>query len=149
MTPNETLLIPTRPVRQFIGEDRFANSDLKSWDDVKPLYDELLNRPIQNADDLKRWLIDRSELESYLSENFAWRYIKMTCDTANEELINSLNFFISEIQPPMTAYGNDLDVKAIDSPYLSQLTDEGFAPVSPDHRSSVPVPPGYAPITTR
>ncbi|MCK8492057.1 M3 family oligoendopeptidase [Spirosoma sp. RP8] len=127
MTPNETLLIPTRPVRQFIGEDRFANSDLKSWDDVKPLYDELLNRPIQNADDLKRWLIDRSELESYLSENFAWRYIKMTCDTANEELINSLNFFISEIQPPMTAYGNDLDVKAIDSPYLSQLTDEGFA----------------------
>ena len=50
----------------------------------------------------------------------------MTCDTANEELINNLNFFIAEIQPPMTAYGNDLDLKAVNCPFLSQLTDEGY-----------------------
>ncbi|GAB3898269.1 M3 family oligoendopeptidase [Spirosoma agri] len=128
MTPNETLVIPNRPPRQFIGEDRFNDrTDLKSWDDVKPLYDELLNRPLDSADELKQWLLDRSELESYLSENFAWRYIQMTCDTANEELVNRLNFFIAEIQPPMTSYGNDLDIKTINSPYLSQLTDEGYA----------------------
>ncbi|QIP11669.1 M3 family oligoendopeptidase [Spirosoma aureum] len=128
MTPNETLPIPTRPARNFMGEDRFNDkTDLKSWDDVKPFYDELLNRPIENTGDLKQWLLDRSELESYLSENFAWRYIQMTCDTANEELVNRLNFFIAEIQPPMTAYGNDLDIKTINSPYLSQLTDDGYS----------------------
>ncbi|QHV95497.1 M3 family oligoendopeptidase [Spirosoma endbachense] len=128
MTPNEILPIPTRPVRNFMGEDRFNDrTELKSWDDVKPLYDELLNRPIENTGDLKQWLLDRSELESYLSENFAWRYIQMTCDTANEELVNRLNFFIAEIQPPMTAYGNDLDIKTINSPYLSQLTDDGYS----------------------
>lgn len=118
----ETLIIPTRPARPFIGE----NLTLNSWDDVKPLYDNLRDRPIQDADDLRQWLLDRSELESYLSENFAWRYIKMTCDTASEELVNALNFFIADIQPPMTAYGNELDLKAVNSPYLSQLTDEGF-----------------------
>lgn len=122
MTANQTLNLPARPTRSFIGE----TIELTSWDDVKPLYEELLDRSIDNADELKQWLIDRSELESYLSENFAWRYIRMTCDTANGELVNRLNFFISEIQPPMTAYGNELDLKAVNSPFLSQLTDDGY-----------------------
>ncbi|WP_460980451.1 M3 family oligoendopeptidase [Spirosoma fluminis] len=122
MHSNETLQLPARPDRRFIGDEL----TLTSWDDVRPLYDDLLNRTIQNASDLRQWLLDRSELESYLSENFAWRYIRMTCDTANEELINQLNFFIAEIQPPMTTYGNDLDLKAVNSPFLSQLTDEGY-----------------------
>ncbi|GAB3941873.1 M3 family oligoendopeptidase [Spirosoma harenae] len=122
MTANESLTIPSRPARPFIGE----GIALQSWDDVKPLYEDLLERPIHNAANLRQWLVDRSELESYLSEDFAWRYIRMTCDTANEELVNSLNFFIAEIQPPMTAFGNDLDLKAVNSPYLSQLTDEGY-----------------------
>jgi oligoendopeptidase F len=123
MTANETLPIPTRPARPFIGE----SITLQNWDDVKPLFDDLLARPLHNVDELRQWLLDRSELESYLSEDFAWRYIRMTCDTANEELVNNLNFFIAEIQPPMTAYGNDLDLKAVHSPFLSQLTDEGYA----------------------
>ncbi|GAB2571415.1 M3 family oligoendopeptidase [Spirosoma areae] len=122
MTANESLVIPTRPARPFIGE----TLELTSWDDVKPLFDDLRERPIHNADDLRQWLLDRSELESYLSENFAWRYIRMTCDTASEDLVNQLNFFIAEIQPPMTAYSNDLDLKAVNSPYLSQLTDDGY-----------------------
>ncbi|WP_018618542.1 M3 family oligoendopeptidase [Spirosoma luteum] len=122
MTFDETITVPTRPARLFIGE----SIALQSWDDVKPFYDELLDRPISTAHELKQWLVDRSELESYLSEDFAWRYIRMTCDTANEELVNNLNFFIAEIQPPMTAYGNDLDLKAVNSPYINELTDEGY-----------------------
>ncbi len=122
MTANETVTIPTRPARLFIGESIM----LQSWDDVKPFYDELLDRPIHTAYELKQWLMDRSELESYLSEDFAWRYIRMTCDTANEELVNNLNFFIAEIQPPMTAYGNDLDLKAVNNTYISELTDDGY-----------------------
>lgn len=122
MTPDKTVRIPQRPARRFIGEA----IQLTGWDDVKSLYDELLNRPIASADDLRQWLIDRSELESYLSENFAWRYIRMTCDTANKELVDQLNFFIEEIQPPMTAYGNNLDLKAVSSPFLSELTDDGY-----------------------
>jgi oligoendopeptidase F len=122
MTSNETITIPARPARPFIGEFIM----LQSWDDVKPFYNELLDRPINTAGELKQWLMDRSELESYLSEDFAWRYIRMTCDTANEELVNNLNFFIAEIQPPMIAYGNDLDLKAVNSPYISDLTGEGY-----------------------
>ena len=123
MTSTENLTIPTRPLRHFID----GTIDLTSWDDVKPFYDNLLNRSIHNVGELHQWLLDRSELESYLSEDFAWRYIRMTCDTANQDLVNKLNFFIEEIQPPMTAFGNELDLKTINSPYLDQLTDEGIA----------------------
>ena len=122
MTSIEMPDILSRSPRHFIGE----TIDLKSWDTVKPYYDDLLNRSITDADDLRQWLMDRSELESYLSENFAWRYIRMTCDTANQTLVNELNFFIEQIQPSMTIYGNDLDLKAVNSPFLGQLTDDGY-----------------------
>ncbi len=118
------LQIPTRPLRRFIGEEL----DLTSWTDVKPFYDDLLKRTINSSDDLHQWFLDRSELESYLSENFAWRYIRMTGNTADESLVGRLNFFIAEIQPPMTTYGNLLDQKAIESPYLAELADQpGYA----------------------
>ena len=122
MTQQPTTDILTRSPRHFIGE----NINLTNWTTVKEYYDDLLNRPITNAGDLQQWLMDRSELESYLSENFAWRYIRMTCDTTNDALVNDLNFFIEQIQPDMTAYGNELDVKAVNSPYLNQLTNEGY-----------------------
>lgn len=122
MTQYETTDVLTRAPRRFIRE----TIELANWDTVRPYYDDLLNRSIVDADDLRQWFLDRSELESYLSENFAWRYIRMTCDTANATLVSDLNFFIEQIQPAMSAYGNDLDQKAVDSPYLTQLTDDGY-----------------------
>lgn len=115
--------VPTTPLRPFIGEE-FA---LKSWDDLLPLFENLKHRPIESVEALDRWFQDRSELEAYLSENFAWRYIRQTCDTANEERIKELQFFITEIQPQLASYGNALDLKAAESPYLDQLSGQGFA----------------------
>ncbi|CAG5073748.1 hypothetical protein DYBT9623_04902 [Dyadobacter sp. CECT 9623] len=122
MIEQETIHIPSRASRVFIGEE----FDLKSWDDVQPLFENLQNREINSAADLKQWFSDRSEVESYLSENFAWRYIRQTCDTANTSLINALQFFITEIQPKLAEYGNALDKKVVDNPFLSELTEPGF-----------------------
>ncbi|MBU1822974.1 MAG: M3 family oligoendopeptidase, partial [Bacteroidetes bacterium] len=85
MTNPETISLPQRHARPFIGEE-FA---LTSWEDLQPLFENLKNREINSLADLRQWFLDRSELESYLSENFAWRYIRQTCDTANEELIQA------------------------------------------------------------
>ena len=119
---NETIEIPSRPPRNFIGE----NFSFSSWEDLKSLYEELLNRNLESVESLQQWFIDRSELEAYLSENFAWRYIRQTCDTANEELIQELQFFITEIQPNLVAYGNKLDQKAIAHPLIGELKEKGF-----------------------
>ncbi len=122
MTNQETISIPERHLRPFIGEEFI----LTNWEDLQPLFENLKNREINSLADLRQWFIDRSELESYLSENFAWRYIRQTCDTANEELIQSLQFFITQIQPQLAVFGNDLDKKAAESAYLKELTDQGF-----------------------
>ncbi|MCF0057864.1 M3 family oligoendopeptidase [Dyadobacter sp. CY356] len=120
---NQETTTLARSKRVFIGEE----FELKKWDDLQPFYDNLKNREINSASDLRQWFLDRSELESYLSENFAWRYIRQTCDTANSGLINALQFFITEIQPKLAEYGNELDKKAVESPYLNDLTDQGFS----------------------
>ena len=115
-----TELILTRPARPFIGE----KMDLKTWDDVKPFFDNLLHRPLPDADTLRQWLHDRSELDSYLSENFAWRYIRMTCDTADPGLVERFNYFVEEIQPHLLTYGNDLDKRTLESPFINELARE-------------------------
>ena len=114
--------IPQRKPRKFIGEE----FSLNSWQDVQPLYENLVNRPINDAESLKQWFLDRSELESYLSENMAWRYIKMTCDTASEEIQKNYYFFVEQIQPHLAGYSDKLNKKALESPYLSELKDTGF-----------------------
>ncbi|MBA4851551.1 M3 family oligoendopeptidase [Emticicia sp. BO119] len=118
----EEIVVPQRKARKFIGEEFL----LTSWEEVKPLYENLVNRTIADVQDLRQWFIDRSELESYLSENMAWRYIKMTCDTASEEKQKAYHFFVEQILPNSSAYDDQLNKKALESPYLSQLQDSGF-----------------------
>lgn len=122
MSTNHTVVLPVRPKRNFLDEE----FELQSWDSLLPYYTNLTERTIDSVQDLRQLLLDRSEIESFLSENFAWRYIRQTCDTANEELVASLQFFISEIQPHLASYGNQLDKKIANSPFLSELTDKGF-----------------------
>jgi oligoendopeptidase F len=117
MESSAALKIPQRKKRHFIP-DVF---DFTGWEDVKPFYEHLKNLPVNSALDLRNWFLNRSELESFLSENFAWRYIRMTCDTANTDYIDQLNFFIAEVQPHMAAYSNELDKKALASPFLNEL----------------------------
>ena len=111
-----------KPKRHFIGEE----FNLNTWQYIEPLYENLKNREIHSAQSLREWFVDRSEIDGYLSENFAWRYIRMTCDTTNETHSKAFNFFVENIQPHLAAYGNLLDQKAANSPYLTELTEAGF-----------------------
>lgn len=118
----EQLTLPTRKPRTFIGEA----FELNSWDDVQPLYEDLVSRSVGNSKELKQWFLDRSELESFLSENMAWRYIKMTCDTANEERQKDYQFFVTQIQPHLAVYDDQLNKKALESPFLDDLKGGGY-----------------------
>ncbi len=116
------LVIPKRNKRAFLPED-FRLTD---WNSAKPYFENLKNREIEDALDLKEWFSDRSELESALSEDFAWRYIRMTCDTADQKLVEDLNFFIEEIQPKIAPENDELNKKALSSPFLPEVTDPGY-----------------------
>ncbi len=106
-----------RPVRKFLPEI----FTVTSWNDLQPFFLNLLERSLNSEDELKRWLLDRSELESVISEDMAWRYIRMTCYTENEEYLKAYQDFIQNIQPQIAPVSDQLNKKAASSPYLASL----------------------------
>ena len=119
----EVLEIPRRPARKFLPE-QFA---VTSWEVLKPYFDNLLERPIQNVEALRQWFKDRSELESVISEDFAWRYIKMTCYTDNNEYSQAYQDFIQHIQPQIAPVTDKLNKKVAGSPFLETISkEEGY-----------------------
>ena len=107
--------------RRFLPE----SFTVERWEDVKPYYELLLERPIQAVEDLRDWFLDRSELESVLAEDLGWRYIKMTTDTTNEAFLERFNYFISQIEPHAAPYSNALNQKVAESPFLKALERYG------------------------
>ncbi len=117
------LEIPQRPLRKFLGED----FKVTSWEALKPFFDNLLERKLESVEDLKNCFRDRSELESVISEDFAWRYIKMTCYTENEGYRKSYQDFVENIQPQIAPVSDSLNKAAAASPYLDELANvEGY-----------------------
>ncbi|HZB13824.1 MAG TPA: M3 family oligoendopeptidase [Chryseolinea sp.] len=120
---SEVLQIPKRPVRKFLGED----FKVTSWEVLKPFFDNLLERKIESVDDLRNWFYDRSELESVISEDLAWRYINMTCYTENDSYRKSYQDFIENIQPQIAPVSDKLNKKAAGSVFLNELANvEGY-----------------------
>lgn len=114
------LTIPKK-IRTYIPQDL----EIK-WDNLSPILDELLHRTIDSVTGLEQWLKDKSELEAALEEDFAWRYIRMTCDTANEALVSSFQYFATEIEPKISPIGNLLNKKLVESPYIDELDQDKY-----------------------
>ncbi|MCW3075433.1 MAG: oligoendopeptidase family [Bacteroidetes bacterium] len=108
--------------RQFVKHD----FKVTTWEKLKPYFDELLARKLDSKQALETWLKDNSELTAVVSEDMAWRYIKMTCDATNEELRNSFNDFIQNIEPHMAPIGNDLNKKLVAYEFTCELTKPGY-----------------------
>ena len=121
----ENIIIPSKKARQLLPTD----FEVTTWEAVKSYFDDLLTRDVDSAEDLRQWFRNRSELEAVLSENLAWRYIKMTCDTTDEALRASYTEFITEIEPKIAPVSNELNRKALASPYLDALKSEPGYPI--------------------
>src|SRR3984885_10462225 len=105
----------------------YISADLEiKWENLEPLYKELCDRSINSVEQLERWLHDRSELEAALEEDFAWRYIRMTCDTTNEELLQNFQYFATEIEPKTAPYSNELNKKLVGSKWVDKLDHKKY-----------------------
>lgn len=114
-------MIINKKIRTYLPQDLTI-----TWENLAPIYDELLNRALNSADELAHWLADRSELEAALEEDFAWRYIKMSCDTANEDLVAQFQYFATEIEPKISPINNQLNQKFVDNPFFDELDKEKY-----------------------
>ncbi len=99
---------------------------IDTWDNLKPYFDQLLAYEPESEHDFIQWLHQISEIDNILMEDIAWRYIKMTCDTADVNLRKHYEDFINHIQPHLARTGDSLNKKIVASPYASQQLDSSL-----------------------
>ncbi len=114
---------PQNITRRFLA----ADFTLSSWELVLPYFDRLSQTEINSLEDLIEFCQNRSELESYLSENFAWRYIKMSCDNQNEAHQLSYQQFVNEIMPNASVFEDAWNNKVMQSPFAAELPPDGYS----------------------
>jgi len=112
--------------RSFVPE----KANLGCWEDIEPLYKQLLEREIHSVQELEQWIVDESEFASCLSEERARRYIEMTCHTDDEEREKRYLEFIERIVPRCKPHGHRLNEKFFQSPYRKELPPERYALLS-------------------
>ena len=117
-----TAKIPSRPKRQFVDESLLIDD----WKKIEIYFKSLLEREINSVEELEQWMLNRSELESVLEEEQAWRYIKMNIDTTDEKLAKDFAFWIQEISPKVAPFSHQLNVKLNACPFLSELNQEKY-----------------------
>lgn len=107
---------------------KFLPNKLKvtSWDVLAPLFKQLIDREINNIEELENWLKDRSELEAFVSEDLAWRYVKMTCDTTNKDLEQAYLFFVTEIEPQISPLSDQLNKKLVANKFINELNHNKY-----------------------
>lgn len=115
------IILPPRQ-RRFLPND-FSVTD---WSQLEPWFNKLLEADILSADALRLWLRNKSELDAFLSEDMALRYISMTCNTGDSDANARYLFFVEEISPRVMPLMNSLDKKWIDLPFVSELQGEAF-----------------------
>jgi len=116
----QDMVVSPKQGRHFLSAD--INFD--SWQLVKPWYENLKNRPLNSVDDLHQWLLDLSELESAVSEHLGWLYITMTCNTQDRNAADAYRNFVTNIQPLISEYEDELNRKLIACTYHKQLSGD-------------------------
>ena len=108
-----------KAIQSFKDKRTYLPKDFKltDWDSIKGYFNDLES----SNDELKVWLKKWSELDAFLDEDMAWRYIKMTCDTSDENLVNAYAEFVEKIMPSLTTISNELNKLLLANPSKEEL----------------------------
>ena len=102
-----------KPVKQrvFVPE----SYSIDTWESLKPYFDYLLEQEPDSKDALEKYLLEVNEVEAIVDETAAWRYIRMTCDTQNEEHTAQYQVFVQDIMPHISIYSDKLNRKIMEN----------------------------------
>ncbi len=103
--------------RHFLKTD----VDLDSWSEVEPYFDQLLTQQPDSTAALEKWITDFDELVAAISENGAWKYIRMTCQTDDEERSEAYVRFLREIEPKIKPLYFEFQRQYLANPHHEKL----------------------------
>ncbi|MBM3419251.1 MAG: M3 family oligoendopeptidase, partial [Bacteroidetes bacterium] len=109
-----------KPKRTFVAQDCVV----QYWDSIKDYFESLESRVVKDKNSAERWLADRSELDAFLEEDLAWRYIHMSIDTNDKARVDAYTAFVSEIQPKIAPFEDLLNRKMVANPHIMKMSED-------------------------
>lgn len=105
------------------SKSNFLNSDfmITDWQSVEPYFLLLDAMPLNSDDEVNNFLLCKTELETAIDEDQAWRYIHVNVDTQNEDAKKKFEYFIDEIEPNIESWFNRIDRKLAESPAMKMF----------------------------
>ncbi|RMG73822.1 MAG: M3 family oligoendopeptidase [Bacteroidetes bacterium] len=105
-----------------------ADFEISDWEGLRPFYEALLTEEPGDVEALKGLLARRNELDSIFWEEYAWRYIRMTCDTTDPDKQTAYSTFVQEIVPKQSEIADQLNRKIAGHPAFGELPAEPYLP---------------------
>jgi oligoendopeptidase F len=112
-----------KPRRRFVP----ADLDIADVASLTPIYQQLLDRPIATAAELRHWLEDVSELFAAVDEFGNRRFIDKSCHTDDAEIEKRFLHFIEQVEPAVKPLFFALQKKFVEHPAASELDSPGDA----------------------
>ncbi len=112
------------------GHDVFIpeHLEIRSWEeDLLPLFNDLLHRPIHSVAELEHWIWDKSSLDDFLSEEFSVRYIQLSQNNRDSEAVERYRFAIQHIYPHITLWEQKLNAKLINCSFSNELPRDAYS----------------------
>ncbi|MDN5341721.1 MAG: oligoendopeptidase [Oceanotoga sp.] len=94
---------------------------IKTLEDLKNEYKKLENMNLNEEKEVIKFIEIKDELESIISEEMAWKYIKMSCNADKPEIQQEFNRFYSQVIAPSASYDFKLKKQLYDSKGFKQL----------------------------
>ena len=116
-----------------------AEIDATCWENVKPYYDQLLERTFKCSGCVTQFLLDRSELDAAVQEAGSNLYIAMTCDTEDEEAKKAFLAFIENVDAEHKKISFSLNKKVVECPFISDLDQNHYGVLLRDWKADVDI----------
>ncbi len=111
--------------------------DLDDWSQLEPFFTELLERRPDSAAALEEWITECDELTAAVAESGAWKYIRMTCQTDDDERREAYYHFIREIEPRLKPLLFEFQKLYLANPHLEELDPIRFEVYNRSTRTAV------------
>ncbi|MEZ4826177.1 MAG: M3 family oligoendopeptidase [Bacteroidia bacterium] len=99
---------------------------LTTWESIEPYYTQLLKVTPDSTAALEAFLLEVNELDSIVSEEMAWRYIRMTCNTLKAEYKQDYQYFITAVIPQVSVIRNTINRKIAENPWFESIDPEKY-----------------------
>ncbi|MCB0538184.1 MAG: M3 family oligoendopeptidase [Bacteroidetes bacterium] len=103
--------------RQYLPQD----FNVESWEQLEKIYTDLANRDISTFEKFEKWIKDWDEFDAVASEDFRWKYIKTSVNTADVAAQQAVSKYYTEIDPKTKPWNHKLRLKFNESPFKNSL----------------------------